>query len=237
MFDKLHLSSARNKASKAAPAATQQVATAGQAAASGGQIGVTAGNAAGIVDKAVVVKLAVIAVIGSAVAGGVVYRTAQPFAAPEPSSLSASIAQKPPIPAQTDPRVDPPAPSPVASPATAAMRSEDILNTYLLQMLSDASDQVRLVAVHALSTSRDPHAVTALVIALTKDVEPTVRREAALALGELLDERTADGPRELGLHALATAAESDPDMDVCVAAGSALARRSHKQARPRAPAQ
>jgi HEAT repeat protein len=106
-------------------------------------------------------------------------------------------------------------------------------------MLSDASDQVRLVAVQALSTSRDPHAVTALVIALTKDVEPTIRREAALALGKLLDEKTVDDLRKLGLQALATAAERDPDLDVCVAARSALrslARFSQKQTRPRAPA-
>ena len=118
------------------------------------------------------------------------------------------------------------------------MSSDDIINTYLRQMLSDASEQARLIAVHALSTSRDPHAVTALVIALTKDVEPTIRREAAVALGGLLDERTPDDLRQLGLHALTTAAESDPDMDVCVAADSALrtlAPRSHKQARPRAP--
>jgi hypothetical protein len=229
-------SSARNKAPRVARAVSQPVATIGPAAASGDPIGVTAGKA-GIAVKAAVVKLAVVAVIGMVVGGGVVYRVAQPFAAPEPSSLSASIAQEPPIPAQTAPRVDPPAPAAVASPETAAMSSDDIINAYLLQMLSNTSDQARLVAAHALSTSRDPRAVTALVTALTKDEEPTVRREAARSLGELLDERTADGPRELGLHALATAAESDPDMEVCVAAGSALARRSHKQARPRAAAQ
>jgi HEAT repeat protein len=89
-------------------------------------------------------------------------------------------------------------------------------------MLSDPSDQVRLIAAQALSTSRDPRAVTALVIALTKDEEPAVRREAALALGQLLDEKTADDLRKLGLHALATAAENDPDLDVCGAARTAL---------------
>ncbi len=234
------LSSAKNKASEAARASTKQVATAGQAAASGGQIGVAAGKAAAIVGKAVAVKLAMVAVIGSAVAvgGGVVYRAAQPLAAPEPPSWNAPIAQAPPLSAQTDPHMDQLAPPSVASPATTALSSEDIINTHLRQMLSDASDQARLIAAEALSTSRDPRAVTALVIALTKDVDPTIRREAALALGELLDERIADNLRKLGLHALAAAAESDPDLDVCVAASSALhalARLSHKQARPRAP--
>lgn len=98
-------------------------------------------------------------------------------------------------------------------------------------MLSDESDQVRLVAAQALAASHDPHAVTALVIALTKDEEPAIRREAALALGQLLDEKTADDLRKLGLQALATAAENDPDLGVCGAARSALHgldRLSHK---------
>lgn len=74
---------------------------------------------------------------------------------------------------------------------------------------------------------------------VTRDVEPTIRREAALALGKLLDERTAADLREFGLHALAAADANDFDLDVCVAADSArhaLARLSHKQARPGARA-
>lgn len=189
-------------------------------------------------DKMISVKLAMVAVIGSAMVGAVAYRAVQPSAAPEPPSWAAPIAQEPPVSTQTGPRVGQPAPS-VASPAAAVTSSEDIINTHLRQMLSDASDQVRLVAVQALSTSHDPSVVTALVIALTKDEEPTIRREAALGLGKLLDERTADDLRELGLHALATAAANDLDLDVCVAANGALhslARFSHEQARPGAPA-
>jgi hypothetical protein len=191
------------------------------------------------VGKTIPVKLAMVAVIGSAVVGAMVYRAVQLSAAPEPPSRVAPITQEPPISNQTGPRVEQPAPPSVASPAAAVTSSEDIINTYLRQMLSDASDQVRLVAVQALSTSRDPSAVTALVIALTKDEEPTIRREAALGLGKLLDERTADDLRQLGLHALATAAANDLDLEVCVAANGALhslARFSHEQARPSAPA-
>ena len=227
------------KAFEVAGAAAGSVAAASRAAGSGGQIVVTARKAAAIVGKTISVKLAMVAVIGSAVVGGMVYRAVQPSAAPEPSSWGAPLTQDPPISTQTGPRVDPPAHPSGASPAAAVTSSEDILNTYLRQMLSDASDQVRLIAVQALSTSRDPSAVTALVIALTRDEEPTIRREAALGLGKLLDERTADDLRQLGLHALATAAANDLDMDVCVAASGALrslARFSHEQARPGAPA-
>lgn len=190
-------------------------------------------------DKMISVKLAMVAVIGSAVVGAVAYRAVQPSAAPEPPSWVAPIAQEPPISTQPGPRVGQPAPPSVAPPAAAVTSSEDIINTHLRQMLSDASDQVRLVAVQALSTSHDPSVVTALVIALTKDEEPTIRREAALGLGKLLDERTADDLRKLGLHALATAAANDLDLDVCVAASGALhslARFSPEQARPGAPA-
>lgn len=189
--------------------------------------------------KTISVELAMVAVIGSALMGGMVYRAARSFAAPEPPPWVAPITQEPPISTQIGPRVGQPALAPVASPAAAVTSSEDIINTYLRQMLSDASDQVRLVAVQALSTSRDPSVVTALVIALTRDVEPTIRREAALGLGKLLDETTADDLRKLGLQALTTAAANDPDMDVCVAASGALgslARFSHEQARPGAPA-
>jgi hypothetical protein len=239
------LSAAKDKASEASEAseatqaATRQVATAGEVVASGGQVGVTTGKPAATAGKAV--SLAMIAVIGIvvAVAGGVVYRVARPSAAPESPSRSASIAQEPPIPAQIDPHLDQPAPASLASPATAAMGPDDIITTHLRQMLSDESDQVRLIAVQALSASRDPRAVTALVIALTKDEEPTIRREAALALGQLIDEKVADDLRKLGLHALDTAAENDPDLDVCVAAKSALhalARFSPKQTRPRTSA-
>ena len=189
--------------------------------------------------KTISVKLAMVAAICSAVVGAMVYRAAQSSAAAEPPSRVAPLTQEPPISTQTGPRLDPPAPPSGASPAAAVTSSEDIINTHLRQMLSDESEQVRLVAVQALSTSRDRSVVTALVIALTRDVEPTIRREAALGLGKLLDERTPDDLRQLGLHALTTAAANDPDMDVCVAASSALhslARFAHEQARPRTPA-
>lgn len=117
--------------------------------------------------------------------------------------------------------VDPPAPAPAAPPATAAASPGDgagIDITADLRRMSDASDQVRIAAAQALSASHDPRAVTALVTALTKDAEPAVRREAALALGKVLDERIASDVREIALDALARVATSDPDLEVCITA-------------------
>jgi len=98
--------------------------------------------------------------------------------------------------------------------------------------MSDSSDQVRRAAVQALSTSHDPRAVTALVIALTRDAEPTVRREAAVALGKVIDEQTAYDVREAGLGALERVATSDPDLEVCITAGRVLAGMPRRPPRP-----
>ncbi len=87
-----------------------------------------------------------------------------------------------------------------------------------LQQLKNSSYKVRLAAVLALSKSHEPRAVIALADALDspqlKDGEPTIRRVAALALGKMIDARTADDARELGLDALADAAINDSDLKV-----------------------
>ncbi len=87
-----------------------------------------------------------------------------------------------------------------------------------IHQLKDSSYKVRLAAVLALSKSHEPRAVIALADALAspqlKDDEPTIRRVAALALGKMIDARTADDARELGLEALTDAAANDPDVKV-----------------------
>lgn len=83
-----------------------------------------------------------------------------------------------------------------------------------IRQLSDSSYKVRLAAALALSKSRDPRAVIALADSLIKDDDSTIRRVAALALGNMIDARTAEDARELGLDALADAAINDADQKV-----------------------
>jgi hypothetical protein len=96
----------------------------------------------------------------------------------------------------------------------------DTLDTSIRQM-GDSSYKVRLAAALALSKSRDPRAVIALADALTRDDDSTVRRVAALALGKMIDARTAEDARELGLDALAEAAANDLDHKVRATAAHA----------------
>jgi hypothetical protein len=90
-----------------------------------------------------------------------------------------------------------------------------------IHSMSDSSYKVRLAAVLALSKSHHPRAVIALADALRKDDESTIRRVAALALGKMIDARTADDARELGLDALAEAAANDIDVKVRATAAHA----------------
>jgi len=89
----------------------------------------------------------------------------------------------------------------------------DSIDTNIRQM-ADSSYKVRLAAALALSKSHDPRAVIALADALERDVESTIRRVSALALGKMIDAHTAEDARELGLDALADAATSDADHKV-----------------------
>jgi hypothetical protein len=104
-----------------------------------------------------------------------------------------------------------------------------------IHQMSDSSYKVRLAAVLALSKSHHPRAVIALADALRKDEEATIRRVAALALGKMIDARTADDARELGLDALGEAATSDPDLKVRATAAHAqqdLAGLRHRKKDP-----
>jgi hypothetical protein len=89
----------------------------------------------------------------------------------------------------------------------------DTIETNIHQM-GDSSYKVRLAAVLALSKSHDERAVRAVADALHRDEEPTIRRVAALALGKMIDARTGDEARDLGLDALAEAAAGDADLKV-----------------------
>ncbi|MFN0247565.1 MAG: HEAT repeat domain-containing protein [Kofleriaceae bacterium] len=79
---------------------------------------------------------------------------------------------------------------------------------------SSASYKVRLAAALALSKSKDPRAIIALASALGSDADGTVRRVAALALEKMIDERTPDDAKELGLDALNQASTLDKDPKV-----------------------
>jgi len=84
------------------------------------------------------------------------------------------------------------------------------------------SQKVRLTAALALSKSKDPRAVLAVSGALNNDVDPTVRRVAALALEKMVDASTAEDAKALALDALEHAARSDRDAKVKATAESAL---------------
>jgi hypothetical protein len=90
-----------------------------------------------------------------------------------------------------------------------------------IRQVTDTSYKVRLAAALSLSKSRDPRAVIALADVLLHEDESTIRRVAALALGKMIDGRTAEDARELGLDALAAAAASDADKNVRATAARA----------------
>jgi hypothetical protein len=96
---------------------------------------------------------------------------------------------------------------------SAGVARADTVDTNIHQM-ADSSYKVRLAAVLALSKSHDARAVIVIAGALRRDDEPTIRRVAALALGKMIDVRTAEDAREIGLDALAEAATGDPDLKV-----------------------
>jgi len=113
----------------------------------------------------------------------------------------------------------------------------DTIDTTIHQM-ADSSYKVRLAAVLALSKSHDARAVIAIAGALRNDGEPTIRRVAALALGKMIDVRTASDARDTGLDALTEAATGDADLKVRATAERAqqdLSGLRHKKKPPDAP--
>jgi hypothetical protein len=90
----------------------------------------------------------------------------------------------------------------------------DTVETGVRQLAHDNAYKVRLAAALSLSKSKEPRAVIALAGALRNDEEATIRRISALALEKMIDARTAEDARELGLGALENAAQNDGDTKV-----------------------
>lgn len=98
----------------------------------------------------------------------------------------------------------------------------DTIDTNVNQLENGGSYKIRLAAALALSRSRDARAVIALSTALINDREATLRRVSALALQKMIDARTPDDARELGLDALSQASTIDKDAKVRSTAKAAL---------------
>lgn len=90
------------------------------------------------------------------------------------------------------------------------------------QLARDNTYKVRLAAALSLSKSKEPRAVIALAGALRNDEEAVIRRVSALALEKMIDARTAEDAKELGLGALQNAASNDGDAKVRETAKRAL---------------
>jgi hypothetical protein len=98
----------------------------------------------------------------------------------------------------------------------------DTVSTNVTQLSGSASYKIRLAAALALSKSRDARAVIAIADALETDTDATIRRVCALALEKMIDARTAEDARELGLIALEKAAAKDKDLTVKTTARASL---------------
>jgi predicted outer membrane protein len=113
----------------------------------------------------------------------------------------------------------------------------DTIDTSVRQ-IAESSYKVRLAAALALSKSHDRRAVIALAGALRADEDSTIRRVAALALGKMVDARTAEDARDIAFDALAEAATGDPDPAVRTTAAriqQELAWLRRKKRDPRDP--
>ena len=98
----------------------------------------------------------------------------------------------------------------------------DTVDTGVRQLAHDNAYKVRLAAALSLSKSKEPRAVIALAGALRNDEEAAIRRISALALEKMIDARTAEDAKELGLGALENAAQNDGDTKVRETAVRAL---------------
>ncbi len=97
----------------------------------------------------------------------------------------------------------------------AQTAAADTVDNNVGQLQSRSSSyKVRLAAALALSKSKDPRAIIALASALGNDSDGTVRRVAALALEKMIDARTPDDAKELGIDALNQASTLDKDPKV-----------------------
>ena len=114
----------------------------------------------------------------------------------------------------------------------------DPIDTGVRQLARDNTYKVRLAAALSLSKSKEPRAVIALASALRNDEEATIRRVSVLALEKMIDPRTADDAKELGIAALENAAANDGDAKVrenasrALKALAGLRRKRHSNAPP-----
>ena len=117
--------------------------------------------------------------------------------------------------------------------------SGDSLDTNVAQLSNGSTYKTRLAAALALSRSKDARAVIAVADALANDNDPTIRRVAALALEKMVDARTAQDARELGMTALEEASTNDRDAKVRDTATKSLKAlaglRRKKGTQPTAP--
>ncbi len=100
--------------------------------------------------------------------------------------------------------------------------SADTVETGVRQLARDNNYKVRLAAALSLSKSKEPRAVIALAGALRNDNDATIRRVSVLALEKMIDARTAEDAKELGIVALENAARNDSDAKVRENAARAL---------------
>jgi hypothetical protein len=90
----------------------------------------------------------------------------------------------------------------------------DTIASNVAQLEHGPTYKVRLAAALALSKSRGARAILALANALDNDEDATVRRVSALALQNMIDARTPDDARVLGIDALERASSLDKDAKV-----------------------
>jgi hypothetical protein len=116
--------------------------------------------------------------------------------------------------------------------------SADTVSTGVRQLARENTYKVRLAAALSLSKSKEPRAVIALASALRNDEEPTIRRVSVLALEKMIDARTAEDAKELGLSALENAVANDGDTKVrdnAIRALKTLSTLRRKKATSNAP--
>ena len=100
--------------------------------------------------------------------------------------------------------------------------SADTVSTGVRQLSRGHAYKVRLAAALSLSKSKEPRAVIALAGALRNDEDATIRRVSVLALEKMIDARTAEDAKELGIGALENAVANDGDVKVRESATRAL---------------
>ncbi len=114
----------------------------------------------------------------------------------------------------------------------------DTVDTGVRQLAHGNAYKVRLAAALSLSKQKEPRAVIALAGALRNDEDPAIRRVAVLALEKMIDARTAEDAKELGLGAIENAADNDGDTKVRDTAKRAIKSLSglrRKKSTPNAP--